>query len=89
MTTEMTDVSMSMCSLNSTTTSQPEGEYVNIGVVGDEQQAAKWVQRSKVKWFVTTVPYALISEYDLDVPKAGVVKSVWEEANQLFFSVRT
>ncbi|KYN10637.1 Gamma-aminobutyric acid type B receptor subunit 2 [Trachymyrmex cornetzi] len=36
-TTETTDVSMSMCSLNSSTVSQPEGDYVNV------DQVAKYV----------------------------------------------
>ncbi|XP_053996169.1 gamma-aminobutyric acid type B receptor subunit 2-like isoform X2 [Hylaeus anthracinus] len=37
--TETTDISISMCSLNSTTTSQPEADYANATIV--EQQAAK------------------------------------------------
>ncbi|EFN87915.1 Gamma-aminobutyric acid type B receptor subunit 2 [Harpegnathos saltator] len=32
-TTETTDISMSMCSLNSSTVSQPEGDYVNVDQV--------------------------------------------------------
>ncbi|XP_076249842.1 gamma-aminobutyric acid type B receptor subunit 2 isoform X2 [Calliopsis andreniformis] len=39
MTTETTDISMSMCSLNSTTTSQPEGDYANVTTT--EQQTVK------------------------------------------------
>ncbi|XP_046822046.1 gamma-aminobutyric acid type B receptor subunit 2 isoform X2 [Vespa crabro] len=38
LTTETTDISMSMCSLTSTTVSQAEGDYVNASVV---EQAAK------------------------------------------------
>ncbi|XP_023288258.1 gamma-aminobutyric acid type B receptor subunit 2, partial [Orussus abietinus] len=39
LTTETTDISVSMCSLNSTTASQPEGDYVNV--TATEQHAAK------------------------------------------------
>lgn len=37
-TTETTDISMSMCSLNSSTVSQPDGDYVNV------DQVAKYVE---------------------------------------------
>ncbi|XP_018049231.1 PREDICTED: gamma-aminobutyric acid type B receptor subunit 2 isoform X1 [Atta colombica] len=36
-TTETTDVSMSMCSLNSSTVSQPEGDYVNVDQVAKKR----------------------------------------------------
>lgn len=39
--TETTDISMSMCSLNSTTCSQPESEYVNVMSINDQQSGAK------------------------------------------------
>jgi len=42
-TTETTDVSMSMCSLNSSTVSQPEGDYVNV------DQVAKYVIMFDIK----------------------------------------
>ncbi|XP_076625041.1 gamma-aminobutyric acid type B receptor subunit 2 [Colletes latitarsis] len=42
--TETTDISMSMCSLNSTTISQPEGDYANL----DQQSAKKKTSFSKV-----------------------------------------
>ncbi|XP_032683097.1 gamma-aminobutyric acid type B receptor subunit 2 isoform X5 [Odontomachus brunneus] len=36
-TTETTDISMSMCSLNSSTVSQPEGDYVNVDQVAKKR----------------------------------------------------
>ncbi|XP_063989101.1 gamma-aminobutyric acid type B receptor subunit 2 [Diachasmimorpha longicaudata] len=41
MVTETTDISMSLCSLNSTTVSQPEGEYVNVMAMDDQQSMPK------------------------------------------------
>ncbi|XP_011298633.1 gamma-aminobutyric acid type B receptor subunit 2 [Fopius arisanus] len=41
MATETTDISMSLCSLNSTIVSQPEGEYVNVMAVDDQQSIMK------------------------------------------------
>ncbi|XP_046411411.1 gamma-aminobutyric acid type B receptor subunit 2 isoform X1 [Neodiprion fabricii] len=45
--TETTDISMSMCSLNSTTVSQPEGEYANLPG-GDTNSARKKTSFSKL-----------------------------------------
>lgn len=42
-TTETTDVSMSICSLNSSTVSQPEGDYVNV------DQVTKYVATFDIK----------------------------------------
>ncbi|XP_057339588.1 gamma-aminobutyric acid type B receptor subunit 2 isoform X4 [Microplitis mediator] len=41
MVTETTDVSMSLCSLNSTTVSQPESEYVNVIASSDQSTTRK------------------------------------------------
>ncbi|XP_034937802.1 gamma-aminobutyric acid type B receptor subunit 2-like, partial [Chelonus insularis] len=41
MVTETTDISMSLCSLNSTTLSQPENEYVNVLATSDQQNIKK------------------------------------------------
>ncbi|XP_020286545.1 gamma-aminobutyric acid type B receptor subunit 2 isoform X2 [Pseudomyrmex gracilis] len=38
---ETTDVSMSMCSLNSSTVSQPEGDYVNVDQVTKKRSSSK------------------------------------------------
>lgn len=40
-TTETTDISMSMCSLNSTTISQPDGEYANATATMPEPHTVK------------------------------------------------
>ncbi|XP_044594203.1 gamma-aminobutyric acid type B receptor subunit 2 isoform X2 [Cotesia glomerata] len=48
MVTETTDVSMSLCSLNSTTVSQPESEYVNVIASSNQPTARKRASFGKV-----------------------------------------
>ncbi|XP_015435948.1 PREDICTED: gamma-aminobutyric acid type B receptor subunit 2 [Dufourea novaeangliae] len=91
--TETTDISMSMCSLNSTTISQPEAEYVNANAI--EQQAARKktsfsripaiaIDSERVPLVPQTEPVKLTSESfsSSSVPPQSAMKHTAEDSSR-------
>ncbi|KAG7202412.1 hypothetical protein KM043_018728 [Ampulex compressa] len=79
-TTETTDISMSMCSLISTTVSQPEGDYVNVGSA--EHQAIK------KKAATTKVPIVALEGERAPLMPNGNTATIGKDASSGISTVR-
>ncbi|XP_076681507.1 gamma-aminobutyric acid type B receptor subunit 2 isoform X2 [Andrena cerasifolii] len=75
-TTETTDISMSMCSLNSTTISQPDGEYANATATMPEPHTVK-----KKTSFSKVPAIAIDSERVPLVPQENAAKEITRSAS--------